>query len=68
MGRSLRIAVASQNLRTVTGHAGKTHRFLVFAAERGAPPRELERLDLPRELSFRNSPASDRTRWTAWTS
>ena len=26
----MRIAVASQNFRTVTGHAGKSRRFLVF--------------------------------------
>ncbi|MFD2181526.1 NifB/NifX family molybdenum-iron cluster-binding protein [Rhodoplanes azumiensis] len=48
----MRIAVASQNFRTVTGHAGKSRRFLVFEAERGAPPREVARLDLPKELSI----------------
>ena len=26
----MRIAVTSQNFRTVTGHAGKARRFLVF--------------------------------------
>ena len=48
----MRIAVTSQNFRTITGHAGKTRRFLVFEAEPGGEPREVERLDLPKELSF----------------
>ena len=47
----MKIAVTSQNFRTITGHAGKTRRFLVFAAD-GTEVREVERLDLPKELSF----------------
>lgn len=46
-----RIAVTSQNFRTVTGHAGKTRRFIVYGEQDGAPV-ELERLDLPMEQSF----------------
>jgi predicted Fe-Mo cluster-binding NifX family protein len=49
----MRIAVASQNFRTITRHAGVTRRFLVYVAERGEPPREVARLDLPRELAMR---------------
>lgn len=48
----MRIAVTSQNFRTITGHAGKTRRFLVFETQGDAPPQEVERLDLPREMSF----------------
>ncbi|MEK7704867.1 MAG: NifB/NifX family molybdenum-iron cluster-binding protein [Myxococcota bacterium] len=48
----MRIAVTSQNFRTITGHAGRARRFLVYEAERGAEPREVERLDLPREQAF----------------
>lgn len=48
----MRIAVTSQNFRTVTGHAGKSRRFLIFEAMAGATPREVERLDLPKEMSF----------------
>ncbi|NJO54320.1 MAG: nitrogen fixation protein [Bacteroidales bacterium] len=48
----MRIAVASQNFRTVTPHAGKTRRFIVFEAEAGSPPREVERLDLPKDMSI----------------
>ena len=47
----MKIAVTSQNFRTVTGHAGKTRRFLVLEADRGEV-REVERLDLPKEMSF----------------
>jgi len=47
-----KIAVASQNLRTVTGHAGKTRRFLVYQVRPGSEPQEIERLDLPKEMSF----------------
>lgn len=48
----MRIAVASQNFRTVTPHAGKTRRFLIFEVATGAPAREAGRLDLPKELSI----------------
>ena len=41
----MRIAVASQNYRTITKHAGMTRRFLVFEAEQGAAPREVNEAD-----------------------
>ncbi|MCB6178557.1 nitrogen fixation protein [Rhodobacter sp. Har01] len=48
----MRIAVASQNFRTVTAHAGKTRRFLIFEASPGCPAREVARLDLPKAMSI----------------
>ena len=48
----MRIAVASQNFRTVTGHAGKTRRFLVFEVAPDQPAREVERFDLPKDMSM----------------
>lgn len=48
----MRIAVTSQNFRTVTAHAGKTRRFFIFEAEPGGEPQEVERLDLPKEMSL----------------
>jgi len=48
----MKIAVTSQNFRTITGHAGKTRRFLVFAAEHGSAPVEVGRFDLPPEMSM----------------
>ena len=47
----MKIAVTSQNFRTVTPHAGKTRRFLVYEAGDGEPV-EAGRLDLPKELSI----------------
>lgn len=43
----MRIAVTSQNLRTVTGHAGKARRFLVYESSASGEVREVARLDLP---------------------
>ncbi|NDR59534.1 NifB/NifX family molybdenum-iron cluster-binding protein [Aliiruegeria sabulilitoris] len=48
----MRIAVASQNFRTVTGHAGKTRRFLIFEATPDQPAKEVGRLDMPKEMSL----------------
>jgi predicted Fe-Mo cluster-binding NifX family protein len=48
----MRIGVTSQNFRTITGHAGKARRFLIFEALAGAEPREIERIDLPIEMSL----------------
>ena len=47
----MKIAVASQNRRTVTGHAGKTRRFRVFESA-GDELRELELIDLPKEMTL----------------
>lgn len=49
---TMKIAVASQNFRTVTAHAGKTRRFLVFQAAAGAPVVEAERIDLPMGMAM----------------
>jgi predicted Fe-Mo cluster-binding NifX family protein len=48
----MRIAVTSQNFKSITGHAGKSRRFIIYALEPGAEPLEIERLDLPKELSL----------------
>ncbi len=48
----MRIAITSQNFRTITGHAGKTRRFLVFEAGEHIEPGEAERLELPRDMSL----------------
>lgn len=41
----MRIAISSQNFRTVTGHAGKARRFIVYDVQ-GDKVSEAERLDL----------------------
>lgn len=51
----MRVAVTSQNFRTVTPHAGRTRRFLVYdidADAAGAAPAEVARLDLPKDMSM----------------
>ena len=49
----MKIAVTSQNFRTVTQHAGKARRFLIYELDRATgQPREIARLDLPKELSM----------------
>ena len=48
----MKIGVTSQNFRTITGHAGKARRFLVFSPDDDGTPKEVERLDLPKEMSL----------------
>ena len=48
----MRIAIASQNFRTITGHAGKTRRFLLFEALPDTPAQEIGRIDLPKEMAL----------------
>ncbi len=46
------IAIASQNLHTITGHAGMTRRFIVFDATPGKAPHVVDHLDLPKNQSI----------------
>jgi predicted Fe-Mo cluster-binding NifX family protein len=48
----MKIAVTSQNFRTITPHAGRTRRVLVYEATEGREPVEIDRLDLPKEMSI----------------
>lgn len=48
----MKIAVTSQNFRSVTGHAGRARRFLIYEAQPGADPVEVSRLDLPKEMAM----------------
>ncbi len=48
----MRIAVTSQNYRTVTGHAGRARRFIVFEADGQKPSREVERLDFDADMAI----------------
>ncbi len=55
----MKIAVTSQNYRTVTGHAGKTRRFIIYEVDEDGTFREVERLDLPKEMSIHAHPAHE---------
>jgi predicted Fe-Mo cluster-binding NifX family protein len=46
----MRVAVTSQDFRNVTGHAGHARGFLIFDAQPGSEPVEVERLSLSKEL------------------
>jgi predicted Fe-Mo cluster-binding NifX family protein len=48
----MKIGVTSQNFRTITGHAGKTRRFMVYSEDGQGQWHELDRIDLPREMSM----------------
>lgn len=48
----VKIGVTSQNFRTITGHAGKTRRFLVFSENMNGEWQQTEQFDLPREMSM----------------
>ncbi|MFA7276699.1 MAG: NifB/NifX family molybdenum-iron cluster-binding protein [Pseudobdellovibrionaceae bacterium] len=49
----MRIAVTSQNFKTVTNHAGKCRKYIIYEVEAGGI-HEVERLSLPQELAFSN--------------
>jgi len=48
----MRIGVTSQNFRTITGHAGKTRRFLIYEVQSDGRVVEVDRLDLPKTMSL----------------
>lgn len=48
----MKIAVTSQNFRTVTPHAGRMRRFLVFQAGADGAPVEIDRLDLANGMAM----------------
>ncbi|MEY6433520.1 NifB/NifX family molybdenum-iron cluster-binding protein [Thioalkalicoccus limnaeus] len=55
----MRIAITSQNFRTITSHAGKSRRFLIYEVEREAPPNEVDRLDLPHGMALHDYHGDD---------
>lgn len=48
----MRVAITSQNFKTITGHAGQTRRFIVYEANANGSIQEADRLDLPKELTI----------------
>ena len=48
----MRVAVTSQNFKSITGHAGKSRRFIVYEVADGQAPAEVDRLDLPKDMSL----------------
>ena len=48
----MKIGVSSQNFKTITGHAGKGRRFLIFTENENVGWTESNRLDLPKNLAM----------------
>lgn len=48
----MKIAVTSQDFKNVTGHAGKSRRFVIFDVHTPCDPPEVVWLDLPLDMSF----------------
>lgn len=48
----MRIAVSSNDFKSVSGHAGQARRWLIFEGEKGAAAREVERIELLAENVF----------------
>jgi predicted Fe-Mo cluster-binding NifX family protein len=51
---AMNIGITSQNFRTITGHAGKARRFLIFVPDSSGNMIEAERLELPMEMTMHN--------------
>jgi predicted Fe-Mo cluster-binding NifX family protein len=48
----MKIGVSSQNFKTITGHAGKGRRFIVYDVAGDGTVTEEDRLDLPKTMSI----------------
>lgn len=48
----MRFAITSQNFRTITSHAGKARRFILFDVQGPDEIVEIGRLDLPMDMSI----------------
>jgi hypothetical protein len=56
----MKIAVTSQNFRTITQHAGKARRFLIFERNPATGRAQaIARLDLPKTMSMREFRGAD---------
>jgi len=60
----MRIAVTSQNFKTITGHAGKTRRFIVYESDGNSDAAEVQRLDLPKGMSLHDYHGDDHPLYT----
>lgn len=54
----MRIAITSQNFRTITGHAGKARRFMVFETAGDGGLFQAGSIDLPRTMSIHEHPSN----------
>lgn len=52
----MKIGVTSQNFRTLTGHAGRARRFMIFEVSSDGHVSLAEKHDLPKELCLHEHP------------
>ena len=55
----MKIGFTSQNFKTITGHAGKARRFLVYEVTEEDTVTEQDRIDLPKEMAMHNYRGDD---------
>jgi predicted Fe-Mo cluster-binding NifX family protein len=55
----MRVAVSSQNFRTITSHAGKSRRFMLFDIAADGTITERQRLELPKGMSLHDTQGPD---------
>ena len=48
----MKIGVTSQNFKTITAHAGRTRRFLIYQKNSNGELELVDKLDLPKEMSM----------------
>lgn len=55
----MKIGIASQNLKTITGHAGKTRKFIVYEVNPDGSWKEDHTIKLPKEMSMHEFSGTD---------
>ena len=55
----MKIGITSQNFRTITGHAGKARRFLIYEPQADGTLQEVDRWDFPKEMSMHEYRSTD---------
>lgn len=48
----MKVGISSQNFRTITGHAGKARRFIIYHLQSDEEPVEINRIELPIDMSM----------------
>jgi predicted Fe-Mo cluster-binding NifX family protein len=54
--KTMKIGITSQNFRTITGHAGRARRFIIFDVSPDGRVSQPEKYDLPKEMCMHEHP------------
>lgn len=55
----MKIGITSQNFRTITGHAGKARRFMVFSCNENGEWEKNAPIEIPKEMSMHEFKGTD---------